>query len=200
MVVDEALRGAIRELIAGIDPLDAVEAATQASVLEWIDSGQPLFREHGAVPRRHLAVYFALLDDAAGTVMQVDHVKAGRWVFAGGHNDGELPDVTVVREASEELGVVAEFHPAVGPLPLFVTESRVGADGDPMAHTDVTLWYVIRGLEGMPIEPDPREFSGTRWVRLADVDRWVGDCYAPDQVSRFIRKLSAALESASVTM
>ncbi|MDR7277726.1 NUDIX hydrolase [Catenuloplanes atrovinosus] len=200
MVVDEALRDAIRDLVAGIRPLDVIEASTQASVLEWIDSGEPLFREHGAVPPRHLAVFFALLDDAAGTVMQVDHVKAGRWVFAGGHNDGELPDVTVVREASEELGVAAEFHPAIGSLPLFVTESRVGADGDPMAHTDVTLWYVIRGQEGMPIQPDPREFAGIRWVRLADVDRWVGDCFAPDQVSRFVTKLSGALESARVTV
>lgn len=75
--------------------------------------------------------------------------------------------------------MAAEFHPAIGSLPLFVTESRVGADGDPMAHTDVTLWYVIRGQEGMPIQPDPREFAGIRWVRLADVDRWVATASPP---------------------
>lgn len=196
MTVDERLRADIRQLIADINPFDEAEAAAQASVLAWIDSDAPLFREHGAVPPRHLAVYFAILDDADGSVMQVDHVKAQAFVFAGGHNDGELPHLTVLREASEELDVAAEFHPAAGASPLFLTESHLSG---PLTHTDVTLWYVLRGSRNMPVNPDEREFTGIRWVRLAEVDEWVGDCYAPDQVGRFVAKLTDRLERAVIS-
>jgi 8-oxo-dGTP pyrophosphatase MutT (NUDIX family) len=46
--------------------------------------------------------------------MQVDHIKAGAWVFPGGHVDTEPPADAVLREAHEELDIVARFHPAFG--------------------------------------------------------------------------------------
>jgi 8-oxo-dGTP diphosphatase len=119
-------------------------------------------------------------------VLQVDHLKAGAWVFPGGHVDTEEPCEAVRREASEELGVRAEFHPAFGERPLFVTESVTRGPG---SHVDVTLWFVLRGTSAMPITGDPAEFRGLRWARLDDRDAWIETCYAPDQVSRFLTKL-----------
>lgn len=81
----DILRAQIRETVAAITPLDPAETQAQASVLEWIDSAAPVFRDHGPVPPRHLAVYFAVLDEARRTVLQVDHIKAAAWVFPGGH-------------------------------------------------------------------------------------------------------------------
>ncbi|GAA0546760.1 hypothetical protein GCM10010172_30580 [Paractinoplanes ferrugineus] len=186
----DELRTQIRQTIATIDPLDAVEADAATSVLAWIDSGAPLFRDHGPVPPRHLAVYFAILDENRRTVLQVDHIKAGAWVFPGGHVDTEPPATAVLRETREELAVVADFHPAFGDQPLLLTESLTRPPGE---HVDVTLWYVLQGSEDMPITGDPSEFHRIRWVGLDDVDGWVESCYAPAQVRRYLTKLQQTL-------
>lgn len=77
----DELRTQIRQTIATIDPRDAVEADAATSVLAWVDSGALLFCDRGPAPPRHLAVYFAVLDENRRTVLQVDHIKAGAWVF-----------------------------------------------------------------------------------------------------------------------
>lgn len=64
------LRDHLRRTVAGIRPADDTEADEQSSVLAWIDSGAPLFRDHGPFPPRHLAVYFAVLDPVRRTVLQ----------------------------------------------------------------------------------------------------------------------------------
>ncbi|MEV6850770.1 NUDIX domain-containing protein [Actinoplanes sp. NPDC051411] len=183
------LRSSIRRTIAAIAPLDPAEASAQSSVLSWIDSGAPLFRERGPVPPRHLAVYFALLDPDRRRVLQVDHLKAGAWVFPGGHVDTEEPAAAVRREASEELTVDADF--LLGDEPLFVTESVTRPPGE---HVDVTLWFILRGDSAMALSADPAEFRGLRWVSVDERDDWLGSCYAPDQVARFLTKVSAAID------
>lgn len=76
-------RDVVHGLVAGVLPVDEHEAQDQASTLHWIRSGAPLFRVASpAPPDKHLCVYFALLDEARRTVLLVDHVKAGLWVFA----------------------------------------------------------------------------------------------------------------------
>jgi hypothetical protein len=66
-----------------IRPHDDQEAADQEDIRSWIASGAPLYRvQPPATPPRHLAVYFALLDEADRSVMLVDHVKAGTVITA----------------------------------------------------------------------------------------------------------------------
>lgn len=60
------------------------------------------------------------------------------------------------------------------------------------------MWYVLAGEQAMPIVADEREFAGVRWVDIDDVDAWVTDCYAPQQVARFFSKLTATLRRAQV--
>jgi 8-oxo-dGTP diphosphatase len=105
--------------------------------------------------RQHLCVYFALFDDARRSVLLVDHVKAGLWLFPGGHvDDGEDPRTTVLREEAEELRITGEFHPRFGDEPLFLTVTKTRGDH---SHTDVSLWFVLAGDQDMRIEADPRE-------------------------------------------
>ncbi|MGH3830639.1 MAG: NUDIX domain-containing protein [Pseudonocardiaceae bacterium] len=55
----------------------------------------------------------------------MDHVKAGLWLFPGGHvDDGEDPRLTVLREAAEELRIDGVFHPWFGDDPLFLTVTK----------------------------------------------------------------------------
>jgi 8-oxo-dGTP diphosphatase len=190
------LRDHIRGVIAAIDPYDPVEADARASVLRWIDSDATLYRQTGSTPPRHLAACFALLDTAHDAILQIHHVKAGTWLLPGGHIDTEPPADAVLREADEELGLSAAFHPAVGARLLLVTESQTnGLD----SHTDVTLWFVLAGDMTAHLKPDPTEINQVRWVRLADVHRWALEGHAPHEVIRFVAKLTATLNAARPT-
>ena len=62
----------------------------------------------------------------------------------------------------------------------------------------MTLWYVLRGSEDMPIAGDPSDFHGVRWVSIDDLDAWVDSCYAPAQVRRYLTKLKQTLGPAAV--
>ena len=144
MPITDGPRILIADLTSRVSPLDAREEQDQASILRSVRSGAPLFRLclPGRLPQ-HLAVYFALFDEASRALMLVDHVKAGCWLLPGGHvDDGEDPRTTVVREAREELGIEAKFHERFGDQPLFlsVTQTR-----GPNRHTDVTMWFVLHG-------------------------------------------------------
>jgi 8-oxo-dGTP pyrophosphatase MutT (NUDIX family) len=174
-------------LAAGVEPFDDRELEDRASTLRWIRSGEPLFRiEKPATPDRHLCVYFALFDQSRRTVLMVDHVKAGLWLLPGGHvDDGEDPRDTVLREAGEELGIDARFHPRFGCDPLFLSVTRTrGAH----SHTDVTFWFVLEGDQRMRVEVDPREASAARWFALDEPTEWAEDRFDP-HMARFRRKL-----------
>ena len=87
-------------------PWDERERVDRDGFLEWVDSGQPLFRVvKPATPPQHLAVYAALIDDRDMSIMLVHHLAAQAWLLPGGHVDeGEHPRAAVTRELGEELG------------------------------------------------------------------------------------------------
>jgi 8-oxo-dGTP pyrophosphatase MutT (NUDIX family) len=190
-VASPALTDALRATVGAIVPFDAAETDAQRSVLRWIDSGDALYRDSGSAPARHLAVYLTLLDPADDAVLQIHHVKAGAWIFPGGHVDTEEPCDAVVREAHEELGIAATFHPTTGCRPLLLTESQTNGLTD--SHTDITLWYVLTGDRAVTLTPDPAEINAVRWVRLDEASTWAPQSPTPHQAYRFAAKLTAAL-------
>lgn len=186
-------RDVVNELVTAITPLDEHEAQDKALTFQWIRSGAPLFRiARPATPDQHLCVYSALLDDVRRSVLLIDHVKAGLWLFPGGHvDDGEDPRSTVLREAVEELQISAEFHPQFGDEPLFLTVTRTRGEH---SHTDVSFWFVLAADQEIRIEADPREANGVRWFALDDPTEWALDRFDP-HMDRFRNKLLARLGS-----
>ncbi|MFD5089218.1 NUDIX hydrolase [Amycolatopsis thailandensis] len=184
-------RDVVHDLVAGVTPLDDHEVQDRAATLEWIRSGAPLFRiARPATPDKHLCVYFALFDDARRSVLLVDHVKAGLWLFPGGHvDDGEDPRTTVLREAAEELRIDGEFHSRFGDEPLFLTVTKTRGEH---SHTDVSFWFVLAADQDMQIVADPREANGVRWFALDDPAEWAHDRFDP-HMKRFRDKLLARL-------
>lgn len=184
-------RGVVYDLVAGVAPLDEYETQDRAATLAWVSSGAPLFRiVRPATPDKHLCVYCALFDDARRSVLLVDHVKAGLWLFPGGHvDDGEDPRTTVLREAAEELRIEGEFHPRFGDEPLFLTVTRTRGEH---SHTDVSFWFVLAADQEMLIEADPREAHQVRWFALDDPAEWAHDRFDP-HMARFRDKLLARL-------
>lgn len=192
--VDDGSRSLIHDLVAAVSPLDDKEASDRLDILAWVASGAPLFRvERPATPPRHLAVYFALLDDASHSIMLVDHVKARSWLLPGGHvDDGEDPRWTVEREAFEELGITPKFHePISGDKPFFVTVTQTRGPG---SHTDVTLWFILQGDRQAEIQMDTREANAARWFGLNQQTEWPASQFDP-QMHRFAAKLTGALNS-----
>ena len=92
MTVD-TLRPAIGGLVSQVRPVDAQEAADQAAIASWIESGLPLFRTvPPATPPQHLVAYFVPVDAPGRSVLLGDHVKSGLWLPPGGHvEEGEDP-------------------------------------------------------------------------------------------------------------
>jgi 8-oxo-dGTP diphosphatase len=185
------MRERIGEIIAAIEPLDELERAHRNSTLEWIRSGAPIFRTAKPdVPPKHLVSYFALVDEARGKLLLVDHKLAGLWLPSGGHVEpGEDPHTTVVRELAEELNLAAEF---MRDSPLFITVTlTVGAVG---GHTDVSLWYLLRGDSSRAIEFDRGEFHSVRWFSFDEIPYERADPH----LRRFVAKMRQSLAAEAV--
>lgn len=178
----DELRAAIREEVERIQPLDRLEHTTQCDVLAWIDTGAELCRlEKPATPAKHLVSYFALVDGVY--ILLVDHINAELWLPTGGHVDpGEHPRETALREAREELSLNAEF---LKEGPVFVTATETV--GKTAGHTDVSLWYVLRGDRRSRMKFDKSEFHEIRWFHRNDVPLDRSD----QHMSRFLKKVEA---------
>jgi 8-oxo-dGTP pyrophosphatase MutT (NUDIX family) len=193
--VAEARRADLSGLVSSITPLDALEHEHRAAALAWIDSGAPLYRTAPPdVPPMHLVSYFVPFDARRGAVLLAAHRKSGLDLPPGGHcEQGESPWETTRRECVEELGVAAVALPQVGPRPLMisVTPTRGGVPG---RHTDVSLWFVLAiGADDPGLRPDPREFSGVRWLTLDELAEEPIERFDP-HMHRFARKLRRATE------
>jgi 8-oxo-dGTP diphosphatase len=175
------MRDRIAEIVAAIEPVDDLEREHRDSTIEWIRSGAPIFRTMKPdVPPKHLVSYFALVDQQRGKMLLVDHKLAGLWLPSGGHVEpDEDPRATVVREMAEELNLVADFMQSE---PLFITVTRTRKDG---GHTDVSLWYLLRGDSTRGIDFDRGEFHGVRWFGSDEIPFTRSDPH----MRRFVEKM-----------
>ena len=182
------MRSEIFQLIQEITPFDGLEKTQIQETLDWINSGVEIFRlEKPATPPKHLVSYFLLLDTANRQVLLVDHKKAQLWLPSGGHVEpGEHPRVTVEREIEEELGSRAKF---VQETPFFLTATPTeGLDNhEGVIHTDVSLWYLLKGDIHQVYDYDKREFHGIQWFAFDSLPYPRTD----PQMGRFMQKLES---------
>jgi len=95
---------------------------------------------------------------------------------------GEHPRDTVRREAREELGW-ALTQPIEAPLML-----TIATTGGRTGHTDVSLWYVLRGDPAQPVEYHREEFHAVHWFPFGEVPLHRGDPH----MARFLDKLAGS--------
>ena len=161
-----SVRSEIERLINAIAPFDAEEKKHLQFTQDWIASGLEIFRiAKPATPDPHLVSYFLLVDQATNKVLLVDHKKAGLWLPAGGHVEpNEHPKSTVEREIIEELGIQADF---LSHDPFFPTIAKTV--GQTAGHTDISLWYVLKGSTNAIYTFDPEEFLQVRWFSTTEI-------------------------------
>lgn len=175
------IRSEIHQIVSSIHPLDALERDHIHFVRHWIESGREIFRiEKPSTPDTHLVSYFVIANSEMDQILLVDHKKAELWLPPGGHVEpGEDPMETVRREAKEELGIEAEFlfHE---PILLTVTKTV----GNVAKHTDVSLWYLLKGDPNQALNFDPDEFHQIRWFGINEIPFGKSDPH----MQRFIQK------------
>lgn len=172
----------IYNIVSSINPHDKIEQKHISDTLSWISSGASIFRiQKPDIPNKHLVSYFMLLDEANQKVLLVDHKKSGLWLPAGGHVEvNEHPKTAVIRECHEELGAHAEFLFAD---PIFLTSTLT--IGLTAGHTDVSLWYVLKGNINDKYNFDESEFNNVSWFAFNEVPYEKSDPH----MRRFIEKL-----------
>lgn len=172
----------IHQIISTIRPLDHLEEQHIRFALDWIESGREIFRiKKPATPDTHLVSYFVIVSPEMDRILLVDHKKAELWLPLGGHVDpGENPKETVRREAKEELGIDAEF---LFDEPLLLTVTKTV--GNVAKHTDVSLWYLLKGDPSQVLDYDPNEFHQIRWFGIDEIPFEKSDPH----MKRFIEKM-----------
>lgn len=186
-----SIKTEIQEAIRGIQPFDTLESEHIADTLRWIDTAANIFRiEKPDKPPKHLVSYFVLIDPKHDSLLLGDHIKAQLWLPSGGHVElNEHPRATVVREAQEELGQPAVFLKG-NDRPFFVTVTpTVGLTA---GHTDVSLWYLLRGSIHDRIAFERREFNDMSWFTFSEVLDSHPAIFDP-HMQRFTRKLQQYL-------
>jgi 8-oxo-dGTP pyrophosphatase MutT (NUDIX family) len=176
----------VYDVVANISPVDNLEEEHIQDTLCWIQSGAPLFRiRKPDVPPRHFVSYFVLFDEDAKKVFLVDHKKAKLWLPSGGHVEiNEHPRDAAIRECFEELGIEAEF---LNKDPVFLTVTKTV--GLTAGHTDVSLWYVLKGDHRALYKFDAEEFMAIRWFGFDEIPYDRSDPH----MERFINKLRGYL-------
>ena len=179
-------RSILHDIVANISPFNDLEQEHIQDTLSWIQSGAPLFRiRKPDVPSKHLVSYFMLFDEDAKKVLLVDHKKAKLWLPSGGHVEiDEHPRDAAIRECFEELGIVAEFFKQD---PVFLTITKTV--GLTAGHTDVSLWYILKGCHQTLYEFDLEEFMTVQWFSFDEVPYDRSDPH----MGRFINKLRGCL-------
>jgi 8-oxo-dGTP pyrophosphatase MutT (NUDIX family) len=176
------IRSEIHQIVSAMNSLDRLEEQHIRFVLDWIESGSEIFRiEKPATPDIHLAVYFVIVSPEMDRILLVDHKQAGLWLPPGGHvGSGEDPKEAVRREAKEELGIDAVF---LFDEPLLLTVIKTV--GNVPKHTDVSLWYLLKGDPSLILDYDPNEFHQIRWFEIDAIPFEQSDPH----MKRFIEKM-----------
>jgi 8-oxo-dGTP pyrophosphatase MutT (NUDIX family) len=186
--IDEKI---INSIVADVEKLihyDAIEQDHKRDVCQWLRSGINPFRlQKPDIPPKHLVSYFVIVDPEYRSMLLVDHIKAQLWLPSGGHVEfNELPSSAVKREAKEEFGIEASFLRS-NDKPFFVTvTSTVGLTA---GHTDVSLWYLLRGSVHDRIRFDRSEFTDVEWYTFDEIMETDPQIFDP-HLKRFTAKLA----------
>ena len=185
------VRNQIRDEVRLVVPFDTLEQAHIADVLRWIDSGANIFRiAEPDKPPKHLVAYFVVIDPLHRSLLLGDHIKAQLWLPTGGHSTlNEHPKDTVIRETREELDIQAQFLNG-NDKPFFVTVTTTV--GLTPGHTDVSLWYLLRGDIHAPLRFERAAFTDMNWFTFDEVLESHPAIFDP-HMQRFTQKLVANL-------
>lgn len=186
--VDQKIVSEIINDVEDIASYDELEQDHKKNACDWLMSGTNPFRlKKPDIPPKHLVSYFVLIDPDHRSILLVDHIKAQLWLPSGGHVQlNESPRDAAVREAEEEFGIHATFF-RNNSKPFFVTVTQTV--GLTPGHTDVSLWYLLRGSIHDKMQYDRSEFTDIEWYTFDEITETDPLIFDP-HLQRFTAKLA----------
>jgi 8-oxo-dGTP diphosphatase len=186
--IDQKVVAGIVNEVENIIPYDEIEQNHKQDVRSWLRSGANPFRlKKPDIPPKHLVSYFVIVDPDHRSILLVDHIKAQLWLPSGGHVQlNESPRAAVVREAAEEFHIAATFL-RNNDRPFFVTVTQTV--GLTPGHTDVSLWYLLRGSVHDKMQYDRSEFTDVEWYTFNEIIKTDPIIFDP-HLQRFTTKLA----------
>lgn len=181
----KSIRLQLEAIISKIEPLDELEHLHQTETLQWIRGDDPLFRiQKPNIPSKHLVSYCVVFDPYSRKILLTEHKKSNLWLPPGGHVEiNEHPKITAQRECEEELrtkGIHFLFD-----FPIFLTVTPT-VEATIESHIDVSLWYVLRGLDTNCYKFNEEEFHSIRWFNFNEIPYERSDRH----MKRFLKKLA----------
>jgi len=155
-------RSAFLEQLRSYEPVDRLEAAHRAAMLDLLYSPDAFSRTH-FIPGHFTASCFII--DGAGRLLLHHHRRLDRWLQLGGHvEDGETPEAAALREGAEESGL-RDLTLVDGTIFDLDIHTIPAANGDPEHdHFDVRYLARTRNPEGIAVAD--AESKGLEWVDL----------------------------------
>jgi 8-oxo-dGTP diphosphatase len=153
------------------------------------------------VPRekqRHLTAS-AIVFDASGRILLIQHRRRGFWLYPGGHlKAGEDPVGALHRELREELGIEVDLlsgapftHSAVTVVPAPFAILVIDSDHYDCGVGHLDLVYLARARPG-PVVRQVEELDGYAWTAPAEVASLSGPPELFDLVAAAVRHVAGA--------
>jgi len=174
----------LQQLLVAHCPADADEARSLTTMLDLLPRlAKPLSRHQAEA---HFTASALLVDDDAGKVVLLHHVKLRRWLQPGGHaepDDGGLMHLTALREAREETGCQVRLYHST-PTLLDVDVHLIPARADEPAHQHLDLRFLVMAENPRQLTVNADESSAIGWFPFDEAAALVDD----KALKRLIRK------------
>ena len=162
----------LEDSIRTFEPLCEQERVDKAYILERLSSDPDVFER---VSPAHITCSAWVVDSAAEQTVLCYHKIYDSWSWVGGHADGCHDLATVAaRELAEETGIADARQVLVGESGILSLEVlpvaghvRRGSWVSSHAHLNVTYLFVADPAK--PLQVNPNENAGVRWVSLDEV-------------------------------
>lgn len=173
-----------------------LDTQTYAVLKRQIDEGHDL-QDRTTYPG-HVTSSFALLNIAMTHVLMIHHIGLDKWLFPGGHYEGQVPPrESALREVTEETGFPKEkvrYFDATGYLAIDIDTHEIPArpsKGEgPHWHHD--FLYLGVATEEVELNYQVEEVHAAKWIPLDTAAN------LPDErVRRSIQKIKRLIDASS---
>lgn len=176
-------RADLRAALAAHVPADAAEAWDVQRARWLVDERERFWDRAERVPGHVTGSAFIVRADT-GAVLLHEHLKIGRWLQPGGHDDtGEGPQAAALREAAEETGL-----PGLRLLADAILDVDVHTAGrrDELPHLHFDVRYALLAPEPDALAPAAGESQALAWLPPDEAARRMGEAAGARAIARLV--------------
>ncbi len=179
-------REALLAALAAHAPADAAEA-WDVQRARWLVAERPRFWDRDDKSPGHVTGSAFIVRADTGQVLLHEHLRIGRWLQPGGHDDtGEGPQAAALREAAEETGL-----PGLRLLDEAILDVDVHPAGrrDDIPHLHFDVRYALVATEPDALAPAAGESQVLAWLAPDEAARRMGEAAGARAIARLARLL-----------